>query len=674
MFKSSLSFGIKIVSQISIAKKFLLIFLLYLIPVGYVAYYAITNHVSGLNSTTEEIENLEFILGFNVLLSEVDRARRLNQNIYSGEQNAKTLLANSHQKITATLENLTNEPHFKTLSESSNHSYQQLIYDWQRLDSNTSERNEWSSFEEYSELTRKIGSFMTSIKESSALLTDPEKQTSLLVKLVATDLPKIIDYIGRANTTGEAVTSSAAFTSESFINLSSQTQQLKQLRQQMQNDYNNGAKFSAELSQLSSEYGAIDELITRFISITENGLLIPDKIDISNQRYAVFGNNALSGLQNLHTNTGLKLKQLLGVRLNNISNEILINISSSFLLIIAAFYLFTCVYSNLLDSISRIENCVNSVAEGDLSTNVEINSNDEMLRIGQKINTMVNNTKSLVKEVLTSTAELVETASKNNNSASLTNEQICLQNEVVERVVDSINRLTNTVNEVSSSAEQTAISTSQADGESKIGLNIVQTTIKSIGDLATELTVASASINELQGDVKSISSVLDVIQGIADQTNLLALNAAIEAARAGESGRGFAVVADEVRTLASKTQESTEEIRIMINKLQSSAISSVKAIDSGNQKSEITVTQAKDAGDALQKISDSVEFISSMGKQIAAAATEQSSVADEINISVTKVKEISENTGSAAKLTSDNSDTLNQIANNLQRLVSKFTI
>lgn len=668
MFNSLLAIGIQIVQRLTIAKKFLLIFIFYLIPVGYVAYYAITNHLVALDKTNEEVKNLELIVLAKPILEGLDQARFAS---LLSQPQAKT---KADDKAKDAIINVRQSEGFNSLAASESSLFEQLDSDWQVLTNTKTAENENKLFSQYSDLIRRTGYFVSGIKESSSLITDPEHNTSLLIKLVTADLPLIIDFAGRARATGYSVASLGKFNSESYVALSNQIEQLKQLRYQLKHDFTGGTIFSSELSQLASEYEALDALIVRYIEITEIELIAPDEIELSPTQYLKYADNAKQGLQTLLANSSNKLTQLLDSRLNTIKTEVFINISSSVLLIFAAFYLFTSVYRDLLGSISRIEDCVNSVADGDLSTSVIVTSNDEMLSIGAKINTMIKNTKSLVSEVLSSTADLVDTAAKNNDSASLTNEQISRQNEIIERVVSSINQLTNTVTDVSQNAEQTAISTEQADGEARTGLNIVQTTIQSISELAKELTLASTSINEVQEDVKNISTILDVIQGIADQTNLLALNAAIEAARAGESGRGFAVVADEVRTLASKTQESTEEIRLMMDKLQSSASSSVLAMESGNEKSEITVTQAKDAGDALAKISESVALISSMGKQIAEAATEQAVVAEEITGNVSSVKDISEKTGTAARLTSENSETLNQIANKLQNLVSKFHI
>jgi methyl-accepting chemotaxis protein len=198
--------------------------------------------------------------------------------------------------------------------------------------------------------------------------------------------------------------------------------------------------------------------------------------------------------------------------------------------------------------------------------------------------------------------------------------------------------------------------------------------VETIVGLAAEIESASEVIRNLEKDSNQIGSILDVIKGIAEQTNLLALNAAIEAARAGEQGRGFAVVADEVRTLASRTQESTEEIQSMIEKLQSGAKVAVSVMSDSRKYADDSVSHAKSAGEALEMITQSISTITEMNTQIATAAEEQSAVSEEINGNIVNINHAAEEAAEGANSTSTESERLAEMAKELQLLVHQFKI
>lgn len=253
-------------------------------------------------------------------------------------------------------------------------------------------------------------------------------------------------------------------------------------------------------------------------------------------------------------------------------------------------------------------------------------------------------------------------------------EGVSRQQLETDQIATAINQMTATVQEVARSATDAAAAAGQADQEANNGRNVVTQTVDSIQTLAKHVESAADVIQQLEVDTSEIGSVLDVIKGIADQTNLLALNAAIEAARAGEQGRGFAVVADEVRTLASRTQESTEEINAMIEKLQSGAKHAVSTMETGRDQARSGVEQALLAGQSLDSITQSVATINDMNTHIASAAEEQSSVSEEINRNVVNISQVANETASNVSQVVEQSSELGNLASSLRSEVEQFKI
>ena len=355
------------------------------------------------------------------------------------------------------------------------------------------------------------------------------------------------------------------------------------------------------------------------------------------------------------------------------SKSLLMSVAAILLLVASVLiYLVTRSITAPLDSLRHTITEIEQ--DSNLSKRIEVSSQDELATLAAAFNRMLDKFQNIINEVSSTATNLTTAAEEVALVTHQTAESVDQQKNEVDQVATAMNQMTATVQEVARNAGDAAAAASHSDSEAKQGQSVVHQTISAIDALAKEVDSASDVIHRLEQDSDKIGSVLDVIKGIAEQTNLLALNAAIEAARAGEQGRGFAVVADEVRTLASRTQQSTEEIQQMIERLQAGAQEAVTVMDQSRSRAADSVSNAESAGQSLEAIYNSVATITDMNSQIAAAANEQSTVAEEINKNITNINLAAEQSASGAKQTSISSDAMADLAQNLQSLVGQFKV
>jgi aerotaxis receptor len=246
------------------------------------------------------------------------------------------------------------------------------------------------------------------------------------------------------------------------------------------------------------------------------------------------------------------------------------------------------------------------------------------------------------------------------------------QQTETDQVATAINQMATSVQEVAHNAQRTAEAASRANSEAATGTDVVNRTGAAIGRLAQDIQQAGDVIHELESHSNDITKVLDVIRGIAEQTNLLALNAAIEAARAGEQGRGFAVVADEVRSLASRTQQSTQEINSMIAALQNGARQAVQVMERSREQAMESVEQAEQAARSLQGINNRVNEISDMSMQIASAVEQQSAVSENINQNIVSIRSGSDQHVESGLRSRETASGVARLADSMEMLVQQF--
>lgn len=339
---------------------------------------------------------------------------------------------------------------------------------------------------------------------------------------------------------------------------------------------------------------------------------------------------------------------------------------------VAAFFLPLLVTLPLKEISDRIKNI--AAGDGDLTIRIKVERDDELGELAGHVNRFMDQLQNLIRDVRSNTNEVSNAAEELLVISSKGQRAADEQCNAITMVVTAVNELTMAIQEVARNTGNTAQSTKDANRITDQGQDRIRLAVKHVQGLSAHVTQTAQAMIKLEDEAKNVTSVIDVIRGVAEQTNLLALNAAIEAARAGEQGRGFAVVADEVRTLASRTQQSTADIQGMLSKLQQGVQHAVAGMNESASMTNEAVNSASDAGQSLSGIGSAVQEITDMAIQIATAVEEQSSVTAEIDKNLVEINQLAMTTSDGANYTAQASQRLSQLSSSLRDSLRRFTV
>ncbi|EGH11093.1 MULTISPECIES: methyl-accepting chemotaxis protein [Pseudomonas syringae group] len=355
-------------------------------------------------------------------------------------------------------------------------------------------------------------------------------------------------------------------------------------------------------------------------------------------------------------------------------SSLYIAVGTVILMLVVVLWLASVIIRNIKIAVVDVNRTLIALSTRDLTARTRYTGKDEFGEISRNLDNMAQQISEVIGEIGSATAQVATAAEQSSAVALQTSQNVAQQRLGTDQMATAISQMSATVKDVARSTTDAAAMSQRVNISTVQGKAEIENTISLIQGLSLQAEQTSQIIGELKGESNAISSVLDVIRGVADQTNLLALNAAIEAARAGEQGRGFAVVADEVRNLAKKTQESTVSIQNMIANLQSGSERAATSMQETLGKAQAGASNVVRAGELLEEIAEGIASISDRNIQVASAAEEQSLVAEEIHRNVNDINALVIQVSAGAEQTAVTSRELARLAEQQQGLVGRFKV
>lgn len=662
--------AVAVANRMSFTVKLFIAVLIFLVPFLLVLSINLLDSWSEIRKVERQQEGLLFVVKLKPMALDVAKHRGNMAQYLSGATEKENTILALEKTFDEEIENL------KKLAAVSHYDIANLndvVAQWQQLKLiNNKTATGGKNFQAHSELVTRIHHIITNVTADYALIKQNSNTDYYLENIMAYGIPELEEEFGQLRGKGAGSLSDKVITPNERVVIGSLLSMVQNLNNTLNQDLELLFKDPVMHDRLNANEQTFRNIAQQFIDVTNNQIVMADDINISGTAYFEYGSKAIDALSAFDKQVAEEFQKNIQARHDVLYAKNIILMLVAIFITVLGVYFSLGILTSLNENAKLLNDASHKLKEGDFSTRININTEDTLGDAAKSLTGMIGSVAQLLNIIQKSAHDVSDLSVKLQSVSDASKHELDQQNLQTQQAASAATEMAATIRDVARSCVDVSNATDIAHDSALEGQVKVNSAIAKINTLGSDVEQAKNIISQVQSDVTDISAVLEVIRSIAEQTNLLALNAAIEAARAGEQGRGFAVVADEVRSLAKRTQDSTAEIRAVIEKLQVGAGNAVNIIHQSSLGAQDSVASAASAGQSLEKIVIGVELLRDLNTQIATAAEEQAAVAEQMSRNTIHLSDSSENILGQVEKTVSFSTSLRKSAMTLLENTMKF--
>ena len=680
-----LSPGIRLLGRFGFARKFQLLFLLFILPLMGSLWLIGQDYRDKLSLISGERAGVRQLLALdnldNLLTAQRNRAARWRATETNRQPTPATLAAMAAYDAVQPALNQAASDLANTLQTAGAEAdtlarYQTLQTSLNSLDSKSLGSVGWwpDGYDRFTAALSALQALREQMVMDNRLTLASWLETYLLTQISTQQTPDLIERVGRLASVGQASVVSGQFTLQSRLQLRDLRSRIGDARDQL---VKTGTlletRLPSDLQTWAGQFQGSLKHLDAGLKVLDDGVF-GGAINLKPEDFEKHMDALLADLATLRQQSLVALDTRLDHYYGSAIRQFILVATVLGCLLLAALYLFVCLQASIRRSASGITLLAEALRDGNLSLQVPVQGRDELAAISTALNVAVVQLRNSLLGVDHETLQLSNAVRTLNTHSSGALGEVEAQQIQISQIAAAATQLAATSQGVAKSCEQASDSAQQTRRIAADSSRDSQRTTASIQQLNQRLNETAAALGRVSEQGQQIQLVVDTIRGVAEQTNLLALNAAIEAARAGEQGRGFAVVADEVRSLSQRTQSSTQQIAGTVDSLRATVNEAVSLMEAACGQAQTDAQAVTGLGERLGEIASAVQSVTDTLAQIATAVDEQASTADEVSGNIQQVDQAAMRLLEGARAVNVAADTLSQGSQALSANTGRFQL